>query len=199
MAKDPVKRNKFVNSAVALLKEHDFDGLDVNWEYPSNRDGDRRVDKANFILLLTQLKKAFEPHGFLLSSAVAPVKKTIDSAYDIKKLNELLDIINVMTYDYHGGWEDRLGHNAPLNKRPDEQNQLSLRLNVNFTVNYYIEKGLDKKKMVMGMPFYGRAWTLQSADKVNLNDKAKGLSPAGLISGEEGVLGYNEVSKIIQK
>jgi chitinase len=58
MAKDPVKRNKFVNSAVALLKEHDFDGLDINWEYPSNRDGDRRVDKANFIPLLTELKKS---------------------------------------------------------------------------------------------------------------------------------------------
>ncbi len=56
---------------------------------------------------------------------------------------------------------------------------------------------MDKKKMVMGMPFYGRAWALESADKVNLNDKAKGLSPAGSISGEEGVLGYNEVSKII--
>ncbi len=198
MAKDPVKRNKFVKSAVAFLKEHDFDGLDVDWEFPSKRGGDKRVDKASFIALLTQLKEAFEPQGFLLSSAVSPVKKTIDSAYDLKKLNELVDIINVMTYDYHGGWEDKLGLNAPLNKRPDEVDQLSLSSNVNFTVNYYIEKGVDKKKMVMGMPFYGRAWTLQSADKVNLNDKAKGPSPAGSITGEEGVLGYNEVSKIIQ-
>lgn len=32
-----------------------------------------------------------------------------------------LDIINVMCYDYHGGWEKRTGHNAPLYARPDEE------------------------------------------------------------------------------
>ena len=29
-------------------------------------------------------------------------------------------MINVMAYDYHGGWEDKTGHNAPLYARPDE-------------------------------------------------------------------------------
>jgi chitinase len=190
MAKDPVKRKKFVNSAVDFLKEHDFDGLDIKWEYPSNSDG----DKANIIILLTELKAAFEPHGFLLSLAVYFKKETIDSTYDITKLNDLLDFINVMTYDYHGDWENRLGHNAPLYKTPDEHDEL----NVYYTVNYYIEKGMDKKKMVMGIPFYGRAWTLESPDKVHLNDTAKGTSPPEFISGRAGFLGYNEVSKIIQ-
>ena len=31
-----------------------------------------------------------------------------------------LDFINVMCYDYHGGWEDKTGHNAPMYARPDE-------------------------------------------------------------------------------
>lgn len=197
MAKDPVKRKRFVKSAVAFLKEHDFDGLDFDWEFPTLRGGNKRVDKANFIALLTELKAAFEPYGFLLSSAVSSGKTTIDSAYDINKLNELVDIINVMTYDYHGFWEDTLGHNSPLYKRPVEVDQLSTWFNINYTINYYIEKGADKKKMVMGMPFYGRAWTLQSADKVNPNDTAKGASPPGFRNGIEGVLGYSEVSKII--
>ena len=25
-----------------------------------------------------------------------------------------------MCYDYHGGWEDKTGHNAPMYARPDE-------------------------------------------------------------------------------
>ena len=29
-------------------------------------------------------------------------------------------MINVMAYDYHGGWEDKTGHNAPMYARPDE-------------------------------------------------------------------------------
>jgi chitinase len=195
MAKDPHLRKLFVESCVEFLTKYDFDGLDVDWEYPSNRGGDKKVDKENFISLLTELKAAFEPHGFLLSAAVSPGKNTIDSAYIMPKLNDLLDIINVMAYDYHGGWEDTLGHNAPLYKRDDEHDLLSFYFNVNYTVNYWLELGIDKKKMVMGLPFYGRAWTLQSADKVKLNDTAKGMSPAGFMTGEEGVLGYNEVFK----
>jgi len=146
MARDPAKRKIFVDSAVALLQEHDFDGLDVDWEYPSNRGGDKTIDKDDFIALLTELKAAFEPHGYLLTSALSPGKKTIDSAYIIPKLNDLLDIMNVMTYDYHGGWEDRLGHNAPLYKRPDEHDELSFWFNVNYTVHYYIEKERTRRK-----------------------------------------------------
>ena len=193
MAKDPNLRKKFVDSVVGFLIEHDFDGLDVNWEFPSKRDGNKKADKNNFIALLTELKEAFESHGFLLSVAVSPLKNTIDSAYDIPKLNELVDIINVMAYDYRGGWDNRLGQSSPLYKRPDETDEISQTLNVNYTVNYLIEKGADKKKMVLGMPLYGRAWTLESADKHKLNDTVKAMSPKGFISGEEGVLGYNEV------
>jgi chitinase len=194
MARDPNLRREFVKSAVDFLVQYDFDGLDVDWEYPANRRGDPKKDPENYIALLTELKAAFEPHGFLLTSAVSPGKKTMDTAYNnVPKLNELLDIINVMSYDYHGGWEKNLGHNAPFINRPDETDELSLVFNVNYTIHYWLKLGADPKKMVMGIPFYGRAWTLSAPDKVNLHDPAKGMSPASFISGEEGVMGYNEV------
>lgn len=31
-------------------------------------------------------------------------------------------MINIMAYDYHGVWENKTGHNAPLGPRPDEAN-----------------------------------------------------------------------------
>ena len=193
MANDPEHRKRFVKTAVEFLTTFDFDGLDMDWEYPANRLG-KPYDQQNYITLLRELKEAFEPHGFLLTAALSPGKPTIDSAYGklVPQLNELLDWANVMTYDYHGGWEDILGHNAPLYRRPDEQDDIHKWFTVNYTVHYYLELGLKKENMVMGVPFYGRAWTI-APGKNHLNDTAKGMSGIGFISGEYGVLGYNEV------
>ena len=195
MARDPKLREGFVKSVIKFLRDWNFDGLDFDWEYPGNRLGDKKVDKDNYLTLLTELREAFLPHGFLLTAAVSPGKPTIDNAYGthIQQLNKLLDWYNIMTYDYHGGWEDNLGHNAPIYKRPDETDELSQWFNINYTIHYYLELGAEKDKMVMGMPFYGRAWSLLNQQKVKLHDEAKGMSPAGPLSGQDGVLGYNEV------
>ena len=56
---------KFVDSAVKFLKEYGFDGLDLDWEYPSTTQ-----DKNGFSKLISALKSKFKPHGYLLSAAV---------------------------------------------------------------------------------------------------------------------------------
>ena len=55
MAADPAKRATFVASAVKFVKEYNFDGLDLDWEYPANRGGSPD-DKENFAKLVTELK-----------------------------------------------------------------------------------------------------------------------------------------------
>ena len=34
--------------------------------------------------------------------------------YDVPEISKYLDFINIMTYDFHGQWENTVGHNAPL-------------------------------------------------------------------------------------
>jgi chitinase len=49
MAKTKKTRLNFVEKAVHFLKKHRFDGLDLDWEYPANRETeDRPEDKFFF-------------------------------------------------------------------------------------------------------------------------------------------------------
>ena len=54
MARDQNKRNKFAASALSFIRRHNFDGLDLDWEYPGKRGGAEQ-DKDNFILLIQEL------------------------------------------------------------------------------------------------------------------------------------------------
>jgi len=120
MASSESSRKTFVQSVVEFLEKFNFDGLDFDWEYPAARGG-KPDDKKNYILLLKELKEAFKPKRFLLTAAVPAGKRFIDHGFDIKSMSKHLDYINVMCYDYHGGWENKTGHNAPLYSRPEER------------------------------------------------------------------------------
>ena len=60
------------------------------------------IDKENFANLLREMRPRFDELGLILTAAVAAGKNTIDQAYDVPTMAETLDLINVMTYDYHG-------------------------------------------------------------------------------------------------
>ena len=34
--------------------------------------------------------------------------------YDVPEMSQYVDFINIMTYDFHGQWESKVGHNSPL-------------------------------------------------------------------------------------
>ncbi len=82
----------------------------------------------------------YSPEGYLVAASLSGYKEVIDMAYDIPKLSESLDFMNIMTYDYHGSWESRTGHLSPLYEGPPSEdlkpsyNSVCLYNNITFPV-----------------------------------------------------------------
>ncbi|GIX71301.1 chitotriosidase-1 [Caerostris darwini] len=196
MARSASSRRTFINSCVQFLQKYGFDGLDLDWEYPALRGGVPE-DKGNFVQLVKELKETFASRGMLLTAAVSAGKNTIDKAYDVPSLARYLDFINLMAYDFHGGWDPVTGHNSPLYARPNE-NYEQKTFNVDYAVRYWLNKGCPADKLVLGMPLYGRSFTLNDARNSGFGAPAsKGI--AGEYTGEMGFLGYHEICKKLKQ
>merc|ERR1712025_1463858 len=95
---------------------------------------------------IQDLHAVFAPKKLLLTAAIGAAQGTIDAAYDVEKMYKYLDYVHVMCYDYHGKWDQKTGHNAPLSSRPTESGK-DLTLNVEYTLAYLIKKGAKPEKL----------------------------------------------------
>ncbi|XP_067620317.1 probable chitinase 10 [Eurosta solidaginis] len=194
LVRSPTARARFVKHAIEFLEKYEFEGLDLDWEYPVcwQTDCSKGVpdEKTAFTALVRELSAEFKPRGLLLSTAVSPSKMIIDAGYDVPQLASYFDWIAVMTYDFHGQWDKKTGHVAPLFYHPDDAIDY---FNANFSLNYWIEKGAPARKIVMGMPLYGQSFTLENANNNGLNAKAPGPGKAGEFTRAAGFLAYYEI------
>ncbi|XP_057310495.1 uncharacterized protein LOC130648459 [Hydractinia symbiolongicarpus] len=198
MVNSDFNRMKFIKSAVALLRTHEFDGFDLDWEYPGNRGNSPPGDKQKFTQLCRELLEAFKYDAnvrqqtrLLLTAAVAAGYSTIDKAYEISKLGQYLDLLNLMTYDLHGSWESITGHHTAM--ATDGAGAGREKLTVPYAVDYWINGGFPANKIALGLATYGRAFTLVNADNNGLGAPATGDGPKGPFTNQAGSLAYYEI------
>ncbi len=139
---DTALRRKFVNNLVEFCSTNGYDGIDLDWEYPGV------ADKANFVALATELRAAFDIAGIELISAALP-STDWNGVYNISALKDKLDWFGIMTYDFYGPWETNSGHNSPLYSSSSQY------YSTNSCLNQYINAGIPKNKLCLGIPFYG--------------------------------------------
>jgi chitinase len=156
-------RQIFIASALDLIKRYDLDGLDVDWEYPGQRGAGstfRPEDKQNFTLLLKELRQAFnqetsQSHKKLYLTIAAEAADEYLQHTDMNQVQSYVDAVNLMAYDYYMPASDRItGNLAPLFTSPADPKNASAEA----SVQNYERAGVPAEKIVLGVPFYGRAW-----------------------------------------
>ena len=136
MASTAASRAAFIDAALGCLRRTGFDGIDLDWEYPTEIGVpcdpgvicERPEDKRNFVVLVREMRAALG-NRYLLTIAAGADEKFVSGQW-IAELSQSLDWINLMTYDYHGSLGKTSGLNAPIDRDPRDATGASARESV---------------------------------------------------------------------
>lgn len=181
---------EFARNVASYLRSLNFDGIDIDWEYPK--------DKNKFTLLLKSLWEAFYTEArtsgqpaLTLQAAVSQNRFIIQKSYNISQIAPYLDLISVMAYDFHGDWHGLAGFNSPLYSRPS-----NIRFNQDFSqekaIAFWLAGGAPASKLVLGLATYGRYFRLESRSNHNVG------APIKMNHEDSKIVGYLDICNLLR-
>ncbi|ELR06346.1 hypothetical protein VC83_00788 [Pseudogymnoascus destructans] len=181
-------RKEFASSAVKLVADLGFDGIDIDWEYPANDE-----EAKNMVLLLAACREALDayaakhaPGYHFLVTIASPAGPQNYKKMHMKEMDAYLDAWYLLAYDYAGSWSTIAGHQANLFTSID--NPATTLVSTDTAVTDYIAAGVTASKIVLGMPIYGRSFEATEG-------LGKPFTGIGAGTWEKGVWDYNELPR----
>ncbi|KAF2472768.1 killer toxin alpha/beta, partial [Lindgomyces ingoldianus] len=187
-------RQAFISSLGRFMQTYNFDGVDLDWEYPAADDrGGVKADKTNFVTFLKELRSAFgSRHGISLT---LPASYWYLQGFDVKAIQNYVDWMNIMSYDIHGVWDKGNKHTGPYVKPHTNLTEIEEGLDLLWRA------GVDPAKVVLGLGWYGRSFTLANPSCNTPNGVctfSEGGTP-GECTNSAGTLTNAEINRIIAK
>ncbi|KAF5461362.1 hypothetical protein F2P56_017467 [Juglans regia] len=185
MASSWATRKTFIDSTIEVARKYGFHGVDLDWEFPANEE-----DMSNLALLYKQWRETLVDEArtcgksrLLLTSAVYYASKftfDVPRSYPTYAISRYVDWVSPMCFDYHGTWENFTGEHSALF---DPNTNLS----TSYGIGSWIQSGVPPSQLVMGLPLYGRTWTLQDPDTNGIGAPTLGPGLGG------GILNYDQI------
>lgn len=171
IASDSTKRSNFIQNAITFTNLLNYDGIDLDWEFPDNQQ--KKVDYTLFIKELRSEMSKVNPN--LLLTMVASATDFYGQWTEYEKILNYIDWFNLLAYEYNGSWSPLTGHNSPLhrwqNKTDGNAEESVIYLNIN--------RKIPKNKIVLGIPFYGKMYNSTGLNK-NFTDLSQSTKVLGM-------------------
>ncbi|NPD09848.1 chitinase [Vibrio ostreicida] len=176
----------FAQSAVDLIRRYKFDGVDIDYEYPTSMAGAGNPDDADFMeprrahlwaayqelmkVLREKLDRASAADDeYYMLTIASPSSGYLLRGMEDFDVTKYLDYVNIMSYDLHGAWNDHVGHNASLydTGKDSELEQWGVYsepaykgigyLNTDWAYHYF-RGSMPAGRINIGVPYYTRGW-----------------------------------------
>ncbi|XP_044471352.1 class V chitinase-like [Mangifera indica] len=184
MVSDSSFRKSFIDSSIRTARLYGFHGLDFCWVYANSSS-----DMYNMGVLFQEWRAAINlealnsSYAQLLLTAAFLLKPGLDSGrFPLEAMERYLDWANILAYDYYTPqWYNFTAAQAALYDP-------SSNVNTDYGIRAWISRGFSADKMVLGLPFYGYAWTL-----ANPMENGIGAPATGPAIRESGATNYKEI------
>lgn len=192
MAGSADNRQAFIASLRNFMQTYGFDGVDIDWEYPEADDrGGVAADYENFPTFLAELRAAF---GSDLGITVTlPSSLWYLQHFDLLNIEPSVDWFNFMSYDIHGVWDSTNKFTGPYIRPHTNLTEIEDGLSLLWRA------GVDPSKVVLGLGWYGRSFTLADPSCNVPNGVCMFTSggTAGECTQSSGTLSNAEIKRIL--
>ncbi|GGM36841.1 chitinase [Longimycelium tulufanense] len=214
--------NTFADSVVSFLRTYGFDGVDIDYEYPTSmKDAGNPLDwnianprraglMRSYVELMKTLREKLDAASatdgrYYMLTVAAPSSGYLLRGMEHFQVFQYLDYINIMSYDLHGAWNEFVGPNAALY---DDGNDAELKhwnvydtpqyggigyLNTDWAAHYF-RGGVQAGRINIGLPYYTRGWRNVTGGTNGLWGEAVGSEcPNGLATCGDGARGIDNI------
>lgn len=185
MAASSSSRSAFISSLKSFMETHSFQGVDLDWEFPTPST----ADAENLVALVRELRAAFgKDYGI---SAALPADWGSIQGFNPAGMAKDIDFFNFMAYDLHG-W----GIDAEPAKNVVTY-QASILDIANDLMPLWANQ-TDPSLINLGIPLYGRGYTLSSPSCNTVGCAASGPSEEGsCVKDPTGVMVLSDIKAAI--
>jgi len=173
MASSSDSRGKFISSIKQWQSQYGIEGADLDWEFPcsgprsdavkiscktfrsvTDAGGNCPADTNNLLALVKDMRAGLGD-DFLISIASQAGNAHADNQ-NMKAVSEYIDMWHIMSYDY--SVSDVPGTSVTNPNAPLYMPEGGLQMSVNDSVTHYINAGVPKSKIMVGLPLYAHTW-----------------------------------------